>query len=60
MDPSEQLRELAESLKALFEEKRGNFHKDDFITVAGLLGFEAREKMPSHKAPKPISKKLFC
>ena len=60
MDPSEQLRELAESLKALFEGKRGNFRKDDFITVAGLLGFDACEKMPSHKAPKPIAKNYFA
>ena len=60
MDPSEQLRELAESLKVLFEEKRGNFRKDDFITVAGLLGFDAYEKMPSHKAPKPIAKNYFA
>lgn len=60
MDPSEQLKELAESLKALFEEKRGDFRKDDFVTVAGLLGIEAREKRPSHKAPKPIARNYFA
>jgi hypothetical protein len=60
VDPSEQLKELAKSLKALFEEKRGDFRKDDFITVAGLLGFEARETRPPNKAPKPIARNYFA
>jgi hypothetical protein len=56
---SKQLKELAESVKALFKKKRGNFRKDDFITVAGLLGFDAHQKKPSRKIPKPIARNYF-
>lgn len=60
MNASEKLEELVESLKALFEKKRGEFRKDDFITVANLLGFDAREKMLFPKAPKPIARNYFA
>lgn len=57
---SKQLKELAESVKALFEKKRGNFRKDDFITVSGLLGFDALEKRSLDKALKPIARNYFA
>jgi hypothetical protein len=60
VDTSKQLNELAESLKSLFEKKQGGFRKDDFITIAGLLGFEAREKMSASKALKPIARNYFA
>jgi hypothetical protein len=56
----EQLKELAESVKALFKKKRGVFRKNDFIEVARLLGFDAREKKPSLKIPKPIARNHFA
>ena len=57
---SKQLKELAQSVKALFKNKRGDFRKDDFIAVAGLLGFDARQKKPSRKIPKPIARNYFA
>jgi len=54
------LKELAESVKALFKKKRGDFRKDDFITVAGLLGFTAHQKEPSRKIPRPIARNYFA
>lgn len=57
---SDQLKELAKSVKALFKKKRGGFRKDDFIIIAGLLGFDARQKKPTRKAPKPIARNYFA
>ncbi|MBM4331168.1 MAG: hypothetical protein FJ117_08065 [Deltaproteobacteria bacterium] len=57
---SKQLKELAESVEALFKKRRGNFRKDDFIIIAGLLGFDARQKKPTRKAPKPIARNYFA
>ncbi len=57
---SKPLKEVAESVKVLFKKKRGNFRKEDFITVAGLLRFDAHQKKPSRKIPKPVAKNYFA
>jgi hypothetical protein len=51
----EDLRRLAEAVKQLFEEGRGEFLSRDFMAVADLLGFHAREKGVAENQLKPVA-----
>ena len=59
MVTTEPLAELAASAQALFAQKLGAFHPDDFIAVAGLLGFRASLRSPSPVTPRPTARNYF-
>lgn len=55
MAKDEDLQKLAEAVKELFQEKCEEFRSEDFVQVAGLLGFHAFEKAGSGETLKPVA-----
>ena len=55
MSKDEDLKRLAEEIKDLFRVKLREFKTEDFVKVAGLLGFHVYEKPGSGKTLKPVA-----
>lgn len=60
MDGNEQLLELAEEVRALFAARCGAFTADEFVVVAGLLGFRAWPQQPGPHTPLPPASHYFA
>ena len=58
MSKNEDLKKLAMAVKDLFRVKLREFRSEDFIEVAGLLGFHADEKRSSGKTVKLVAE--YC
>ena len=59
METNKELSILAEKVKALFEESRGEFNPEDFVETANLLGFQAYQKRGHEEALKPVAEHCF-
>ena len=55
-----ELSELAAAVQALFAARRGEFDSDEFIAVAGLLGFRAWPQQPALGTPLPSASNYFA
>ncbi len=55
MNREQDVKELAGMVKALFEERLGSFRAEDFVVVAGELGFHAHEKSSLKEQPKLVA-----
>lgn len=55
MSKNEDLKKLAEAVRDLFRVELKEFRSEDFIEVAGLLGFHADKKCNPGKTLKPVA-----
>jgi len=55
MDKDNDLTRLAGLVRDLFQAEMGDFQADDFVAVAGLLGFDAHQKTTSKRSLKPVA-----
>jgi hypothetical protein len=55
MTRPERLNDLAQTVEALFVERRGAWRAEDFVAVAGLLGFDAQPRQTSLPTPRPLA-----
>ncbi len=55
MNSEQDIKELAGVVKALFEERLGSFRAEDFVAVAGELGFYAYTKTSLEEQPRLVA-----
>ena len=55
MDKDDDLKRLTGLVRDLFQAEMGDFQADDFVAVAGLLGFHAHQKRTSGSSLKLVA-----
>lgn len=60
MSKSEKWIELADTVRALFRDRLGEFRAEDFTAVADLLGFHACKKTDPAEKLKPIAENALA